>query len=82
MLGAAMGDVMPLKFSDPDIEHQTYVSAFTATLVDKSDGMPLTLDKAVATLHSSGYNVLSIAQHVDEAITCAKTIMSKFVPST
>ncbi len=61
-----MGDVIPLKFNDPETERRTYVDAFFATLIDQWDG-DASVEKAIAILHRYGYNASSIALHVDEA---------------
>jgi len=42
------------------------VDAFVTTLIDKSDG-DKSVEKAIAILHTAGYNASSIALHVDEA---------------
>jgi hypothetical protein len=72
--------VIPIKFSDPEIERRTYVDAMAATIIDLSDG-DFSDDKAVAILWRFGYDKRAIAQYGFEAnqqareTSCARRTM-------
>jgi hypothetical protein len=70
--------IEPLKFNDPEIKRQTYVAAFVVTLIDKWDG-DKSVDKAIAILHTAGYNAPSIALYVDEAHTKVVKCLAKII---
>lgn len=62
-----MGNVIPLAFNDPDMQRETYVGAFVATIRDKWDGTPLTEQLAIEILWRYGYDKSSIAAYAGEA---------------
>lgn len=68
---------VPFKFTDPTVEHRTYVDAMTKTIIDKSDG-DFSIDKAVDILWRYGYEKASIARYVDDANQQAKEQIAKW----
>lgn len=67
-LHAAVGCAVmePFLFTNPEVRRETYVSAFVATLNDKSDGAP-SIEKSITRLIAYGYAKADIEMYVMEA---------------